>query len=349
MFEYTLNNHFKFGYNKNWFVDRDTEDDNWTVQYGQCERPLKDWREECKFAASTIYEKRQGLPIDLLFSGGLDSEMMLRSFYEIKVPFNVHFVDYETYNRYDRRWAEKICNSLKIKLNIHTLDIKKFWLSEDCLKIAETSKCISPQLLTQQWLMSKVDGLPVLGSGECYTARTDIAIQKALRRGGKNTNDIGYENNVDWVLVEREKIATWYRYPIKLNRPAIPGFFQYTPEIMLSFLDDSFLHELHRNLKKGKLSNSSSKYNVCSQYWPELKKRIKRSGFEDLRDEDFTLRTKLNSYYKMYHFEYWTELKSLIKYLKKELNEMPDNVSPKMIDPADQVTTYYKNIADEQF
>jgi hypothetical protein len=348
MFEYTLNNHFKFGYNKNWFVDRVTEDDNWTVQYGQCERPLKDWREECKFAASTIYEKRQGLPIDILFSGGLDSEIMLRSFYEIKVPFNAHFVDYETYNRYDRRWAEKVCDSLNIKLNIHTLDIKKFWLSEDCLKIAEISKCVSPQLLTQQWLMSKVDGLPVLGSGECYTARTDIAIQKKLRESGKNTAELGY-SDMDWVLVEREKIATWYRYPIKLNRPAVPGFFQYTPEMMLSFLDDSFSWELHNNKRKGKLSNSTSKFNICSKYWPEVKKRIKRSGFEDLRDEDYTLRKKLNSYYQMYHYEYWSEVKSLIKYLKKELNEMPDNVAPKMIDPADQITTYYKIIEDEQF
>ena len=196
--------------------------------------------------------------------------------------------------------------------------------------------------------MSKVDGLPVLGSGECYTARTDIAIQKKLRESGKNTAELGY-SDMDWVLVEREKIASWYRYPIKLNRPAVPGFFQYTPEIMLSFLDDSFSLELHNNKRKGKLSNSTSKFNICTKYWPEIKKRIKRSGFEDLRDEDYALRKQLNSYYKMYHYEYWSEVKSLTKYLKKELNEMPDNIAPKMIDPADQTTTYYKIIEDEQF
>lgn len=348
MFEYTLNNHFKFGYNKNWFVDRVSQDDNWSVQYGQCERPIKDWREECKLAASIIYDKRQGLPIDLLFSGGLDSEIMLRSFYEIKVPFNVHFVDYETYNRYDKRWAEKVCESLNLKLNIHTLDIKSFWLSNDCLKIADISKCVSPQLLTQQWLMSKVDGIPVLGSGECYTARTDVAIQKKLRESGKNTADLGYPDT-DWVLVEREKIASWYRYPMKLNRPAVPGFFQYTPEMMLTFLEDSFSKELHSNLKKGKLSNSTSKFNICVKYWPEIKKRIKRSGFEDLRDEDYTLRKKLNNNYEMYHYEYWSEVKNLVKYFKKELIEMPVNISPKMIDPTDQTTSYYISIEDEQF
>ena len=67
MFEYTLNNHFKFGYNNNWFVDRVNEKDNWSIQYGQCKRPVKKWREECKLAASMIYDQRQGLPIDILF------------------------------------------------------------------------------------------------------------------------------------------------------------------------------------------------------------------------------------------------------------------------------------------
>ena len=51
----------------------------------------------------------------------------------------------------------------------------------------------------------------------------------------------------------------------------------------------------------------------------------------------------------MYHYEYWSEVKDLIKYLKKELNEMPNNIAPKMVDPADQTTTYYKSIEDEQF
>ena len=348
MFEYTLNNHFKFGYNKNWFVDRVNKDDKWSVEYGQCKRPIKDWREECKMAASIIYEKRQGLPIDILFSGGIDSEIMLRSFLEIKVPFNVHFVDYMGYNIYDRKWAMKICNLLNLKLNMHSLDIEKFWQSEECLRIAETSKCISPQLISQQWLMNKVDGLPILGSGECYTARTDIAIQKKLRYNRKNTTQLDYFNE-DWVLVEREKIASWYRCLMSNNRPGIAGFFQYTPEIMLSFLDEPFSSQLYSNKIKGKLSNSTSKYNIYVNYWPEIKKRIKKTGFEYLRDEDFILRTKLMNLHGDYHYEYWSEVKSLINYLKGNINKMPDNISPNMIDPCDAVTTYISNIKNEQF
>ena len=123
MFEYTLNNHFKFGYDNEWFIDRPNKNSKWSVQYGQCNRPVKNWREECKLAASIIYDKRQGLPIDILFSGGMDSEITLRSFLEIKVPFNVHFVDYKGYNVYDKRWAIKICEFLNVKLKNPSLKI----------------------------------------------------------------------------------------------------------------------------------------------------------------------------------------------------------------------------------
>lgn len=343
MFEYTLNNHFKFGYDNEWFIDRPNKNSKWSVQYGQCNRPIKNWREECKLAASIIYDKRQGLPIDILFSGGMDSEITLRSFLEIKVPFNVHFVDYKGYNVYDKRWAIKICEFLKVKLNIHNLDIEKFWQSEECLQIANLSKCVSPQLISQQWLMGQVDGIPILGAGECYTARTDISMQK------KEVTENRNYTNVDWVLVEREKIASWYRYLISKNKPGIPGFFQYTPEMMLSFLEDPISEELHNNKRKGKLSNSTSKFDICFKYWPELKKRFKKTGFEDLRDEDFILRKELMNLYEDYHYEYWSEVKSLIEYLKGNTNNMPTNISPNIKDPCDNITTYYNNIQNEQF
>ena len=37
------------------------------------------------------------------------------------------------------------------------------------------------------------------------------------------------------------------------------------------------------------------------------------------------------------------------KYFKKEIDKMPINLAPKIVDPTDQTTTYYKSIEDEQF
>lgn len=342
MFEYTADNHFKFGYNKEWFVDRKDNEDDWSVSYGQCNRDVKNWRDECILAAQRIYDQRQGLSIDILFSGGIDSEVVLRSFIESKVPFKVHFVKYKDHNSYDFEWIKKVCDSLNVKFIKHSLDIEKFWQSDECLNIANISKSVSPQLISQQWLMDQVDGIPVLGSGECYIARSDIAIQK------KTPSENRVLNDVNWVLTEREKIATWYRYPINTNRPAIPGFFQYTPELMLSFLQDKIMLNLANNKMKGKLSNATSKFKIYNTYWPELLKRDKHSGFENLLDNDMILRKKLLTLYGNYHYEYWSEVNELISYLKKETNEMPKNISPKIKDPCDSVKSILKYVLEDK-
>jgi hypothetical protein len=341
MFEYTADNHFKFGYDKEWFADRKGNKNNWIIEYGQCKKTVKSWREECILAAQRIYDQRQGLSIDLLFSGGIDSEVVLRSFIESKVSFKVHFVKYGDHNIYDFEWVKKICDELNLKFIEHNLDIEKFWQSDDSLKIAEISKSISPQLISQQWLMSQVDGIPVLGSGECYVARCDIAKQKKIIPEDRILN------KVNWVLIEREKIASWYRYAINTNRPAIPGFFQYTPELMLSFLQDNLMMKLTNNQIKGKLSNATSKFQIYKSYWPELLKRDKHSGFENILDKDMILRKRLQELYSNYHYEYWCETNALISYLKKEINEMPVNTSPNIKDPCDSVTSFMKYTLEE--
>ena len=53
--------------------------------------------------------------------------------------------------------------------------------------------------------------------------------------------------------------------------------------------------------------------------------------------------------YEDYHYEYWSEVKSLIEYLKGNNNNMPTNISPNIKDPCDNITTYYNNIQNEQF
>lgn len=342
MFQYTIDNHFKFGYNKNWFVNRINEDDQWSVLYGQTNRVVHNWREECKIAAKNIYDNRQGLSIDILFSGGIDSEIALRSFLEIKVPVNVHFAVYEDdKNAYDYHYVKQACNELDLKLKEHKLDVKKFWQSDECLRYAKISKSVSPQILPQMWLMDQVDGLPIMGSAECYTARSDIAEQKRI------TPENRIYDNRNWVFVEREKIASWYRYPMHTNRPAIPGFFQYTPEIMISYLTDDISLNLHNNRLKGKLSNASSKFKICKNYWPELSKRDKHSGFEYLIDEDIVLRKNLKEINGMFEYEYWSDVFELVDYMTCKTNEMPKNLSKPIKDPCDCYTTYFKTLFEK--
>lgn len=330
MFEYTLNNHFKFGYNKMWFADRQATTDMWSVRYGQCTRPVKSFREECIQAAADIWERRDGLPIDVLFSGGSDSEIVLRSFLELGVPVNVHIMRFSNYvNAHDWCYAYVICQNLNITPIFHDLDLVDFWKSGKCLSYAEISRSVSPQLLPHMWLMDQVDGIPVMGSGESYTARTDVA---ELRDKQLTANM--YPLNVKWALFEREKIAAWYRYAMKTNKKAIPGFFQYSPELLLSFLVDPKMNELHANKVFGKLSNKSTKFDIYKTHWPELIDRNKWSGFELVEPIDKVIRTDLRMMYGDYEHEYWTDVASLIAYLKKNRSLMPDSVAPNRPNPS---------------
>ena len=69
MFEYTRNNHVQCNY---------TNDQDFYFKHGTVSSH-KSWREECKLSAQEIYDKN-GDNLILLFSGGLDSEVMLHSF-----------------------------------------------------------------------------------------------------------------------------------------------------------------------------------------------------------------------------------------------------------------------------
>lgn len=351
MFQYTYNNHFKFGYLqqnlenqfvKNLYGSRISESDSWIVEYGQCEKNVADFRTECINAAQKIYDNRQGLKIDVLFSGGSDSEIVLRSFLELGVDFNVHIMRYDDYlNAHDWCYAYTICQNLNIKPIFHDLNLLKFWETEKFRNFAVISKCVSPQLVSHMWLMDKIDGLAVMGSGECYTARMDILENRAT-----NFNDANYSRHVPWVLYEREKIACWYRFPMARSQPAIPGFFQYTPEIMYSFLIDETCQLLHNNKLIGKLSNKGSKFNIYKKYWPELIDRKKWSGFEKVLDQDVVLRKKMREEQGMYEYEYWSEVNYLLEYFRGLESTPPVNFSPPRRNPGMKGVTMKSIIKD---
>ena len=58
------------------------QDSQWQVEYGECERIAGSFRDEVLYVARLVEDqsKSLGLPIDIMYSGGTESEMMLRSF-----------------------------------------------------------------------------------------------------------------------------------------------------------------------------------------------------------------------------------------------------------------------------
>lgn len=325
MYNYTHNQHFKFGYNDQWFNPRWSPDDAWHVDYGQCEYKPNSFRDEVYRVAQLVENEsmRLGLPIDVMYSGGSESEMMLRSFTEQGIPVRVHIMRFkDDLNMHDISSAINFCNENNIKPTFHDLDIISFWQKE-AFDYAERTKCVSPQLLSTMWLMDQLDGLPCLGSAECYISYGDLEkYQYWDRTEGKVVrNKITEYPQRPWYMHEREKIAAWYRHPMRQDRPAIPGYFQYTPEVMLSFLEDPFTKSLVACEHWGKLSNQSTKRIVYEKSFPNLQQTKKTTGFEKIMEHDAVIRRELYRQWGSYSAEALTEYNELVTHLKGEYNE----------------------------
>ena len=281
--ELTHKNHFEFGYNQKPFTLRKTPEDKWFVKYGRCERQPLNFHDECLATAKLIRNKTDQ-PLHVMFSGGVDSEVVLRSFYENEIKIQVAILRYKNdLNIHDVSWAIVICDYLKIPYKIYDLDLIEFWNSPAADQLAQQTYCPSPQLLPAMWLIDQIPGYPIMGSGECLFVKN---------RPDDYVPGVSPYLRSDWMLYEKEKVAAWYRHFIIKNRTGCPGFFQYTPEIMLSYLQDPFVDDLIHDRIVGKLSTESSKLKIYQQHF-KLYDRSKYTGFEKVTAEDAKYRAVL--------------------------------------------------------
>ncbi len=306
--ELTHNHHFKFGYDGIPFTYRQRPDQEWYVEYGPCLRPPLNFHDECLETAKIIATKTRD-PIHVLFSGGVDSEVTIRSFVEAGIPITAAILRFKNdINIHDISWAIIVCESLSVPYRIYDLDLLKFWQKE-ALEYAKATYCISPSLLPTMWLVDQIQGYPVFGSGECLLIKD--------RPEDYVPGVSPYEKSI-WRLSEKEQIASWYRHFMVRNRPGCPGFFQYTAEIMLSYLLDPFVVRLVNSEIMGKLTTESSKLTIYQQHFP-LAARPKYTGYERVQEEANRLRQDLLSQYPDCNKRVLTPYDELLKMLNPAL------------------------------
>lgn len=316
----THRNHFEFGYERDRifvpYVARKSSTDLWTVKYGRSQRMPMSFRSECCETARTI-RRNTDLPIVVLFSGGADSEVALRAFVESGVEVSAAILRFaDDLNVHDYAWAVMICETLRVPYRFYDLNLRDFWNSE-ALQYARDTQCVSPQLLSTMWLVDQIDGYPVLGSGEHYIAK----------RSPSNPSQASDEYpRTHWDLIEKEKIAAWYRHFLVRGRDGCPGFFQYTPELMLSWLVDPMGLDLWNDRILGKLDSMSTKLRFYKQHF-DIKDRPKYSGFEKLTEADLQFRKTLYELFSDADWAYATP----VPYLVRELSPQPGVFPPAQV------------------
>ena len=263
---------------------------NWVIGFNTCTYRPHSLREECYRAARLIHESAEeiGEVPNLLFSGGSESEIVVRSFHEQQLPFRVSILRYKkNLNLHDIAFAVTFCIQRKIPYDIIDLNIVKFW-EDEVDEYAARTHCPTPQLPPTMWLADQVEGIPVLGSGEPYVKKD---VPEDYEPGVSE-----YKPSM-WFFEEKERIQAWYRHFFRQQRPAVPGFFQYTPELMYMFLVDPVVMQLVNNQRIGKLSTVSSKSEIYRGYFKDMLVRPKFGGFEMVMAEEEIVRERLTEWY----------------------------------------------------
>jgi len=316
MFDYTHKNHFRFGYDGKWFNTPEDHHKVWQVEVGQCTKYPLGFLWECRRAARLICENNPKLVPNLAFSGGVDSEVMVRSFMAEKLPFKITIFKFENdLNLHDISFAISFCEEHKLYYEIKHMDVQAFWKSDQFFPLADEVKCISPQLLAHLHYFGDADELLILGQGEgCVIDPLEYEYYNHMR-------DQFVNSATRWYTIETEKNAAMYRYFLQRGQKAIPAFFRYTPELMHAFYASPAVQQLVTGDYPGHASTQTIKFDIYKRCFSDLRSRPKFSGFEGLLDEDRHLRQILTKRLSQYTRQVFVKYDEMIEHLNSGHNQ----------------------------
>jgi Queuosine biosynthesis protein QueC len=104
---------------------------------------------------------------EIMFSGGTDSEVVLRSAILTKQNFKVItlrlFYDDMLMNTHDIYYSEKICRELGVKQTYVDLNARVFFENGDYIKYLEPYNILEPHVATHFYLIDQCDNYPIFG------------------------------------------------------------------------------------------------------------------------------------------------------------------------------------------
>ncbi len=261
--EGSLNTEYlQYGTNNNPFRLRKSASDRWFTNHLACSRIPNSFFKECLNAAKTISLKSSSTT--LLISGGLDSEVMARSFILAGASCTAAIMAFKNgLNQHDVDLALNTVKELNLSYRIYELDLFEFIHSKEAAHYAQNLWVRVPWVLPHMWLLNKIDGFPVMGCGDCYLEK---------------------DADGHWHLIEREQFATWFYFLRLIKKPGVSHFFSLTAEQRLSFLLDPEIQNLCLNKKSYQTNSTYTKYTVYANHFA-VNFRPKLHGFENIRLE----------------------------------------------------------------
>jgi hypothetical protein len=191
-----------------------------------------------------------------MLSGGVDSEVILRCYHELKIPINVFVFKYENnYNLPDVAQALKICDELNITPTVIDFNLQRFF-ENDAYDIWTTGYYLNSGRLPHMKMIEYLDNIPIMGSGEPEWIFKD-------NKWFFELFEVGHSQSVYTATIKRPMVSDWY---------------EYSPEIILAHCNVPAVSDLISSTSPGRLD--IVKYQIHKDIWQNIELRPKRVGFE---------------------------------------------------------------------
>ena len=224
-------------------------------------------------------------PFDVLLSGGIDSEIVVRTFKDLGIKHNTFIFRLENdYNIRDVNDAIAICQQINIPYKIIDFNLEHFF-EHDALEYFNKSFVPRAGRLPRLKWIEYLDNIPVFCDGEPYWKRLYNA---------------DYSAQSEWHLQLGEDAYSSSLYASNIDRTVIGDWYEYTPEIILSHMKHPMTQQLLNDQLPGKLSSWSSRYTMHQEIWPEIVTRKKLVGYEGLTGNPGTGPDFIGDFQRMY-------------------------------------------------
>lgn len=204
-------------------------------------------------------------PFDVLLSGGIDSEVVVRLNKDLGIKQNVYVFKFENnINIRDVESAKQICNSLSIPLKIIDFNLEDFF-EKEAESLYKKTFISRIEYLPRFYWQSYFDNLLVQGGGEPY-----------LRRELEDD----YSKKSDWVFWFYEYDFAHDLYSCATGDISMGNWYYFTPDIYVNYCKESIVKNLIQDQLHGKISTMTSRIALHREIWTDIQDKIKLTGYE---------------------------------------------------------------------
>lgn len=243
--------------------------DNLSIKFRKITRPVGTFKEECIRTAHYIKDQAGNKPLYVALSGGIDSEVVCRSFIEAGIPFTAFTVKFSNnLNYHDIRYVDKFCKDYNIPLETIEIDPHEFFQSGIEKYINQgyySNRMIRYYLIFILETIQNMGGVCIGGGGETHYVSTDEGLCVPFKAD---------------TIVPR----TW----IENNETHFLEFFRTTPEISASYHQDELIQFLIKDptyfYKPDPWLFQPEKIMLYHRVFPNMMRRQKYVGMERILD-----------------------------------------------------------------